>query len=138
MDHIKWDHTFSIGVDEIDSQHKIWIQTLNDMHVALSLGNSGNLIRETNKAVKTMYEYTCSHFKTEEAYMESVNYPDLLSHKALHDEFSSEILEIYNDVQEGKHVLSSEIMKRLTTWLQEHILQVDSKIGLYLSRQHPS
>ena len=133
MDYINWDHTFSIGVDEIDSQHKIWIQTLNDLHAALHLRNSGNLISETKKAVTTMYEYTCFHFKTEEAYMESINYPDLLSHKALHDEFAAEVLETYNAVQEGKHVLSSEIMKRLTTWLQEHILQVDSKIGLYVS-----
>jgi len=133
MGHINWDHTFSIGVDEIDSQHKIWIQTLNDLHDALSLGNTGNLISETKKAVATIYEYTCFHFKTEEAYMVSVNYPDLLSHKALHDEFSAEVLQLYNDVQEGKHVLSSEIMKTLTTWLQEHILQVDNKIGLYVS-----
>ena len=133
MDLINWNYSFSVGVDEIDSQHKIWIQTINDLHVALCLGNTGNLISETKKAVTTMYEYTCFHFKTEEAYMESVNYPDLLSHKALHDAFSEEVLQIYNDVQADKHVLSSEIMKRLTTWLQEHILQVDSKIGLYVS-----
>ena len=133
MGNINWDNTFNIGVDEIDSQHKIWVQALNDLHFALLSGNTGNLISETKKAVITMYEYTCFHFKTEEAYMASVNYPDLLSHKALHDEFAAEILELYNDIQEGKHVLSSEIMKKLTTWLQEHILQVDSKIGLYVS-----
>lgn len=44
-------------------------------------------------------------------------------HKALHDEFSAEVLQIYNDVRDGKHVLSSDVMKRLTTRLQEHILQ---------------
>jgi hemerythrin len=52
MDHIVWDQSFSIDVEEIDSQHKMWIKTINDLHNALSRSSSENLSEETEKAVK--------------------------------------------------------------------------------------
>ena len=138
MSRIVWDESFSIDVEEIDSQHKIWIQTINDLHDALSRSSSGNLSEETEKAVKIMWDYTRFHFETEEAYMKRIKYPDLLIHQALHDKFSLEVMEIYNEIKEGKQVLSTVVMKMLLKWLQEHILQDDKKIGLYLSGQHSS
>ncbi len=134
MAHITWDNTFSIGVEEIDAQHKIWIDTINDLHDALYHSSSENLTAKTNKAVEAMWEYTRFHFQTEETYMKSINYPDLTSHQAIHDMFSLEVMNIYNDIKEGKQVLSTSVMKMLTNWLKEHILQEDKKIGLYLSR----
>jgi len=47
-------------------------------------------------------------------------------------------MEIYNEIKEGKQVLSTVVMKVLINWLQEHILQEDKKIGLSLSGQHSS
>ncbi|NOQ66809.1 MAG: hypothetical protein GQ556_06305 [Desulfobacterales bacterium] len=85
-----------------------------------------------------MWDYTRFHFETEEAYMKSINFPDILNHQAFHDKFSVEVMEIYNEIKEGKQVLSIVVMKVLINWLQEHILQEDKKIGLYLSGQHSS
>ena len=70
--------------------------------------------------------------------MKSINYPDLPTHQALHDKFSLEVMEIYNEIKAGEQVLSTIVMKMLINWLQEHILQEDKKIGLYLSGQHSS
>ena len=93
---------------------------------------------DNEKAVKAMWDYTRFHFETEEAYMKSINFPDILNHQAFHDKFSVEVMEIYNEIKEGKQVLSTVVMKVLINWLQEHILQEDKKIGLYLSGQHSS
>ena len=133
MSHITWDDTFSVGVDEIDAQHKIWIDTINDLHDAIYNSSSDKLADATNKSVKAMWEYTRFHFQAEETYMTSINYPDLPGHQAIHDMFSLEVMKIYNDVKDGKQVLSTSVMKMLSNWLQEHILQEDKKIGLYIS-----
>ena len=129
---IQWDDSFSIGVEKIDAQHKTWISTINDLHDALTEKKSDNLTEKTNNAIDAMWEYTRFHFKTEEAYMKSINYPDLPRHQAIHDKFSLDVLKIHNDVKDGKMVLSTTVMKMLTNWLQEHILKEDKKIKSFL------
>ena len=134
MSKIQWDDSYSIGVEEIDSQHRSWINIINDLHDVLYNESGEMVIDKTAKAVKSMWEYIRFHFKTEEAFMQSINYPELTSHQVIHDTFALEVLELYNDIREGKQVLSTTVMKMLTSWVLDHILQEDKKIGLYISR----
>ena len=40
-------------------------------------------------------------------------FSDILNHQAFHDKFSVEVMEIYNEIKEGKQVLSTVVMKVL-------------------------
>jgi hemerythrin len=134
MAHIEWDDSFNINIEAIDSQHKTWVNTINDLDDILYHGDSNKIIEKTMMAIKAMWEYTRFHFKTEETYMKSINYPGFLQHQAIHDKFCLDVLEIYNDMREGKQVLSTDVIRMMTKWLSEHILHEDKKIKLYLSK----
>ena len=79
MDRIVWDNSFSVGIEEIDEQHKKWISIINDLHDALMSGK--NLGSITGKSLKAMEEYAHFHFSFEEEYLQKAGYPYLENHK---------------------------------------------------------
>ena len=74
-------------------------------------------------------QYVRFHFAQEEEYMQRINYPGLIEHKKIHAKFHVQILDYYNQAQEGKMVLYTEIIKTLRNWLEDHIMNEDNKYG---------
>jgi hemerythrin-like metal-binding protein len=131
MSKITWNDSFSVKNDEIDNQHKKWIEMINDLHDVLIQDNFDNLQKITVQTLDAMNEYVRYHFSAEEKYMQKIGYPGLPSHKTLHEQFYLRITTLHSDIQAGKLVLNTEIMKTLTHWLQEHILNEDMKYSRF-------
>lgn len=125
MPRIEWNDTFSVNVEEIDEQHRKWIDIINTLHDSL-LGRKG-LDEITLKSLKAMEEYGAFHFGYEEEYMARINYPDLPAHKKEHEEFLNKVRKYVEDEEAGKLVLNTEVMKMLMDWLQNHILRSDKR-----------
>ena len=125
MPKIEWEESFSVKNDEIDGQHKKWIEIINDLHDSMIKGDIS--LATTLNTMKSMKEYVKYHFDSEEEYMLKINYPGLAEHQAIHAKFYVRINEYYNDIHSGKLVLNGEIMNILVNWLKDHILNVDKK-----------
>ena len=54
-------------------------------------------------------------------------YPEYDEHKRAHGRFADRIQVFKRDFEEGKALLSMEIMQFLQNWWKEHILDVDKK-----------
>ncbi len=130
MPRITWDESFSVSNGEIDEQHKKWIGIINDLHDALisdvSIGKD-----VTVQSLKAMDDYTRFHFTHEEAFLRSVNYPDIDAHIELHEAFLKMVQKYLSDIEQDRVVLNTEIMKVLQNWLQHHILKEDMKYAGY-------
>ena len=131
MSKISWNDSFSVKNDEIDAQHKRWIVMINDLHDVLLQDSFDNLQKITMQTLDAMNEYVRYHFSAEEKYMQKIGYPGLSSHKKIHEQFYLRIVTLHGDIQAGKLVLNTEIMKTLTAWLQEHILNEDMKYSQF-------
>ncbi len=132
---IEWSDSLSVGNDEIDTQHKKWIRMTNELHEAL-LNSAADKVREVALgSLKEMREYVRYHFDHEEEYMQRINYPDLAEHRKIHAVFYVRIIDYYNQVQEGKLVLNTQIMKTLRNWLEHHIMNEDKKYGDFAARR---
>ncbi len=129
MSKIEWDDSFSVNNIEIDDQHKRWIEIFNEMHESLITGN--NTTRQTSEILKAMHEYTLKHFSFEEEYMRIIGYPHAIEHHRLHKDFDNRIFAYNKDIQEGKIVLSTYIIKLIKNWLLDHILIEDKKYAAY-------
>ncbi len=128
MSKIEWNNSFSVNVPEIDEQHKKWIGMINELHAILLRGDLKENMEISSKVVAEIRDYTLYHFTTEEKLMKEINFPDLPSHKDIHNKFYMQVKELYYDINEGKTVLNTEIMNTLTNWLSEHILNEDKKL----------
>ncbi|MBN2756345.1 MAG: hemerythrin family protein [Bacteroidales bacterium] len=131
MAFLNWENSFSVGVDSLDEQHKVLIEMINDFYENIKTRSNKENI---SLLLKKMKEYTILHFKTEEAYLKKINFPQTENHKKEHDKFIEKVADVEKKFNEGKMVLSVEITTFLKEWLKTHILIIDMKYANYKSK----
>lgn len=128
-DYMPWQDSFSVGIKEIDNQHKQLVKMINELYTAIK-GGRGKQVLE--KILTGLASYVDKHFATEENYMKQFGYPGYLAHKTEHDKFTEKVLDVYNAFQQGKEVVTLELMEFLKRWLKKHILGTDQKYAPFL------
>ncbi len=125
---IEWSEMFKTGVEEMDSQHKVLINMINHVHNLLEAGK-----REEAKEYfrKEIVAYVEEHFSCEEKFLESINYPELETHKKAHENFRKIMMQALRKVEEGDEHEFQTCIALAWSWLYSHILKVDSKYGKY-------
>lgn len=132
MSYFIWDDSYSIGHKTVDEQHKTLFKLINELHEAMMLGKSKQIM---GKVLQNLLDYTVSHFSTEEKYMIKYTYQWYVPHKAEHRKFVDQVSNFQKGYNEGKMVLSLDIMKFLKDWLVDHILKTDKKLGAFLQNK---
>jgi hemerythrin-like metal-binding protein len=131
MSFMLWNDGLSIGHDAIDTDHKLMLHCMNDLHDALGRSDalSANVFR-------ILGEFTFDHFRREENLMWRSNYPDTPHHKKEHKALLARLeshREKYLSGQESREIL----LKFLKRWLMEHIEIADRKLADYLTAGAP-
>lgn len=121
---ITWDESFSLGIELIDEQHKVWISLMNELYDAMSQGEGWNVIK---KVLTGMHEYTEFHFSTEEKYFEKFDYPEKDQHENIHKKFIDKLHEFEDQFSKDDTTLTSEVMEFMKEWLINHIQVVDRR-----------
>lgn len=127
---LRWKDDFSIGVEMIDKQHQKLFEIGNR---AYELLNNDMYIDKYDRIVAILHEltdYTDYHFKSEEAYMESIGYKRMFTQKMEHNNFMEKIRSIdldHIDSDQDKYL--KDILEFIFTWIAEHIVQKDKLIG---------
>lgn len=127
---IKWSNDLSIGIEEIDADHRRLITCLDDLFTACYAGQGPQVLK---KILGCLMQYTREHFSHEEDVMRRVGYPGLEDHRAAHAELVTElddIIEQYESVD--GHELSNKTLQFLEDWLTHHIMIEDKKIGKFI------
>lgn len=127
---IIWTSNLTVGVDFIDEQHKIWFEKVDQL---FSAGQRGEAKEYIIKMFDFLDEYTKTHFRDEEKYMESIKYPELEAQKKAHAHFEEELVRLRKEYTEagGNLVLLVKANKMIIDWLTKHISSMDKKIGEY-------
>jgi methyl-accepting chemotaxis protein len=121
---IEWGPTYMIGVDLIDSQHKVLVDLINKMYD--SFGSTGNM-KVIKKTVSELVAYTEYHFGVEEELFKKLNYSDTKNHILQHHKFVEQCKKFEQDVLTGKITMSFEVIEFLKNWLMNHILKTDTR-----------
>lgn len=127
-----WKDSFSMNIKAVDEQHKMLIQTLNELHEAMLTGQAREVI---SGILKSLEDYTQVHFSYEEELMKRYNYPDFAKHKKEHDAFTQKVGEFIGKYQKGHLMLSLEVMNFLKDWLKNHIMGVDKGYSSFLNEK---
>ncbi|MBF0249366.1 MAG: hemerythrin family protein [Alphaproteobacteria bacterium] len=126
MKSIKWSSDLSVGIDQIDEDHRRLVQCLDDLFTACFAGQGPEVL---NGILARLLQYTREHFSREEDIMRRVGYPEFETHRALHAELVSELDDfIESNALADNHGTSNKLLQFLQDWLTRHILVEDKKI----------
>ncbi len=124
MSRIEWNESLSVGIAEIDDQHRKWISLINELHDVLMGYNEGETLTPET-CLQAMLDYGDYHLSFEEDLLEKAGYPLFEKHRREHDRFRRQIETALLAEREGHRLLHSEVMNLLTSWLQDHIMASD-------------
>jgi len=128
---MQWLDEYNIGVSNIDRQHKKLTNTLNRLQDSLT---TTYVDKQMAVTLKFMVSYTQHHFSEEEELMESIGYPDINQHKSQHKNLINEVRIILLKLKKREQINAKELIDFLITWLKDHIIEEDSKIGHYIRK----
>ncbi len=119
---VEWNDKLSVGIEEIDEQHKVLVKLVNDLY--------GAIIKKTDDEVvddilAELIQYTIVHFAVEESLMRIFDYPQYEEHKKHHQVLASQVLDIQRKVKTREEVVSMDILNFLRGWLTNHIMIED-------------
>jgi hemerythrin-like metal-binding protein len=128
---ITWTGMFSVGVAEIDNQHKKLVELINQLNDAMQAGKGNDAL---GKVLNELVNYTVYHFGYEEKLMGQHHYDDSPAHKNEHAKFIATVGDFKKKFDSGNAVISTEIMNFLRDWLTNHIMKTDKKLGQGLNK----
>ena len=134
---IVWNERFSVGVAEIDRQHKKLMAMINDLREAVDAGRVKDVI---SQFLDDLIIYTATHFKTEEKYFIQFGYQDGEAHKEEHAvciKMVTKFAQDFNNEMQGEKLaaLSEEIVGFLVIWWKYHILETDLKYAAFFKEK---
>lgn len=127
---ITWSDTLSVKVKQFDDQHKKLVDMVNQLFDAMKTGKGNQVMGDI---LKQLIAYTQTHFAAEERLLKQYGYPDFEAHKNEHNALVMQVLDLQKQFQEGKPVLTQNIMTFLRDWLSRHIQGDDKKYGVFLN-----
>lgn len=125
MSLMDWSDSLDIGVHAMNDQHKIILKLMNTLHDAHT---SHKPFSEFIGPLDELKNYTVQHFAEEEAYMESIQFEGLKTHKIIHQDLLNKFSEHYENITKEKK-LDPKFFDFLKIWLTSHIKGIDIKYG---------
>lgn len=125
---VQWSDALSVGIEEVDAQHKVLVALLNELHAAIVQRHGSS---ECRKTLDRLAEYTRVHFTTEEGIMRVLKYPGIDVHHKQHGELIQEVVALQAKIDAGQAAISFELLHFLKVWLIKHIGESDKRFGQF-------
>jgi len=124
---LKWDTKYSVGVDEIDAQHKELLDFVNDLiNHSIEKQIGGNIY--IKKIIDAIINHVTHHFSTEEKLLAKTSYTKLAEHKKEHEKIAARVIDLRREMGNEKGDMA---LYSLTVTLREyfliHIVQYDKE-----------
>ena len=118
------------GIEIIDEEHKELFRIIEEVHEVIADDARGDKYDEITGLLEELRNYTKSHFKDEEEYMESIRYEGLEAQRVAHELFCNRLDEMdLDEIDAHQEETLEELIAFLLEWLVTHIMQMDKKIS---------
>lgn len=132
MEKITWDESFSVGVRDLDEQHKQIIIMVNTLIEMNDTKVDSEIISDT---LTKMTQYATSHFNKEEQYMFEYGYPEYSFQRKQHQEFKKKTVNLCMETMVHNVTVPTEIFTYLRSWWTNHILKEDMKYKQFFNER---
>lgn len=128
---VQWQPGFTVGIEEVDHEHRELIALINALHSALGGERAGERVEAF---LGDLYAAVAAHFALEERVMRERRYDALPPHKADHERLLDQLRDLM-DAQADGAVLDDEVFgARLGEWFTGHFATHDARLHRHLTR----
>lgn len=117
-----WKQDYSVGMPDIDQQHKQLLAIINRLHDVMKAGSPHVQLMSV---VNELVDYTHQHFAYEERMLIAAKYPDVEEHIRKHRSMTTQVAAYREKVRDDKASAPLQLMEFLKAWLSHHILDTD-------------
>ena len=122
MVEVAWSDDLCVGIQQVDDEHRMLVQVLNQLGEAMRSGKGTKVMSEI---LAQLIQYTQEHFKSEEKLMVESEYPKTKLHQAQHRQLVEKVVKFQQKFEKSGKRITREMMDFLTYWLKNHILVDD-------------
>ncbi len=125
MSLLEWHEEYSVGVPDVDHEHREIIELINEVYHQLQDPQSDT---DVMGFLGEIFAQIIAHFALEERIMRNAHYPELDAHKEDHEKLLDELRDLMDDYEiRGK--LSEIILARtLSDWFSIHFRTFDARL----------
>lgn len=132
MEKFIWSEEYSVGINEIDGQHKHFFEIANKIIDIIKEQSATK--EEIFNLLEELGNYAFYHFGAEESYFDKFNYQEAPLHIDTHNKYRETIRKYLEDIRkEGVDInkMAEEIAFYSSDWLLKHIVLMDKKYTVY-------
>jgi hemerythrin-like metal-binding protein len=127
---LTWSHECIVGVQAMDDQHGILMDTLNELRLMLLRGATH---RDVCLQLQRLIEFTQMHFQCEEQLLRQEGFPAVNEHRAAHQHLLSRLFAALEKATRDEIVSLNSLLEFLPSWYIEHVEQLDQPYGAWLN-----
>jgi hemerythrin len=127
-----WTSAMSVGIHDLDQDHKWILETISELFVAIKEGDSKE---DIINLLGDLENYAGNHFPKEQRLMVEYDFPGMGDHMLQHAYFDHIMQEFKKKASVGDLTLDKEVQIFLSNWFVKHILAVDKKYAAFLKKK---
>jgi hemerythrin-like metal-binding protein len=122
MAFFEWKNEYSGGITEIDEQHKVIIELMNELYDAIRFKKEETI---TKNVFIELLKYSNYHFNLEGQLFDKYQYEKEDQHINEHKHFIEKIKTLIINEYLTDHNIAIETLQYLKNWFQNHMLKTD-------------
>lgn len=128
---LQWSDDLSVGVDELDRDHRLVMHIAGAVRQAFDQRHQGLALA----GCETMVESCRGHFRREAEMLAACRYPDREDHHTSHAVLLEMLDQMRFDVDRGLWLPAQACLGQVVTMLSEHLTGEDAAYGHWLAEQ---
>lgn len=122
---IHWKDDYSVGVPEVDLEHRELIALINAAHDEMQREGTPDSV---TRFLGEIYTRIAAHFALEEKVMRAEKYDQYLDHKTDHERLLDEIRDIMDAYDDGQLYDEAQFARVLSAWFVGHFSSHDARL----------
>jgi len=122
---LQWREEFSVGIEEVDHEHRELIELIRSLQQDLQAGADTDRVIEV---LGEIYNQIAAHFALEEKMMRETYYAALADHKEDHETLLDDLRDIMDEVEDDGVLDESQLTDDLNRWFSDHFKTHDAKL----------
>jgi len=128
---LEWRENFSIGIAEVDHEHRELIGLINSLHAALGDDRASG---QVEAFLGEIFADIAAHFALEERVMRERRYDAQGEHKADHERLLDQLRDMMDEQAEGVELNDARFGGQLAEWFAGHFRTHDARFHRQLAR----
>lgn len=126
MNFFEWNQQLSVDNPQIDAEHRTLISLVNEFGDTATKHYDATQLERT---LKSLIEYTSTHFEREESLMNEIGYAKTREHLNQHAKLLARVHDLQKELQQGRISIAIETAELLRFWLTSHIMLSDRALA---------